>query len=136
MIPSPSSRGWLPFSLALVVLVAAVAGPVSLLADIDIAGEWEVTFTGPQGPADYTMYVSQEGTRLTGRMTSPSGEFPLRGAIEGEKADRFRITWALPDNGKMLEIVFVGTVDGDRLTGTARLGKAGEGPVTGERVGR
>jgi hypothetical protein len=136
MIPSLSSRRWRPLILTLAVLIASLIRPLSLLADIDIAGEWEVTFTGPQGPADYTMYVSQEGTRLTGRMTSPSGEFPLRGAIEGEKADRFRITWALPDNGRMLEIVFVGTVDGDRLTGTARLGKAGEGPVTGERVGR
>lgn len=127
------SRG---VTLASFVLLAAFARPVSLLADIDIAGEWNVTFTGPQGPAEYTMYVSQEGTRLTGRMTSPSGEFPLRGTIEGEKADRFRITWALPDGGRMLEIVFVGTVEGDRLTGTARLGKAGEGPVNGERVGR
>jgi hypothetical protein len=130
------SRFLRAIAFGFLLIFAEVAHPVSLLADIDIAGEWEVTFTGPQGPADYTMYVTQEGTRLTGRMTSPSGEFPLRGAIEGEKADRFRITWALPDNGRMLEIVFVGTVDGDRLTGTARLGKAGEGPVTGERVGR
>lgn len=124
----------------LLVLGVAVVGAIALatpaFADIDLAGEWNVTFTGPQGPADYTMFVAQEGTRITGRMTSPSGEFPIRGAIEGDKADRFRISWALPDNGRMLEIVFVGTVDGDTLTGTARIGKSGEGPVTGERVGR
>ena len=92
-----------------------------------------VTFTGPTGPAEYTMFVAQEGTRVTGRMTSASGEFPLRGAIEGEQ---FRIVWSLPDQGRMLEIVFTGTVDGDNLEGKALLGKSGEGPVHGERVGR
>jgi hypothetical protein len=115
----------------LLVGLAITAAP--LLADIDLAGEWNVTFTGPTGPADYTMFVAQEGTRLTGRMTSPHGEFPLRGTTEG---DKFRIVWALPDDGKMLEIVFTGTVEGDTLTGTAQLGKAGQGPVNGERVGR
>jgi hypothetical protein len=117
--------GWL--------LVAAVLVPVVALAQLDVAGEWNVTFTGPQGPAEYTMYVTQEGTRLTGRLTSPSGEFPLRGSVEDS---RFRIVWSLPDNGRLLEITFVGTVEGERLSGTARLGNTGEGPVSGERIGR
>jgi hypothetical protein len=118
---------------SLLLLVALALGAATAFADIDLAGEWNVTFTGPQGPADYTMFVAQEGNRVTGRMTSPHGEFPLKGTIEN---DKFRIAWSLPDNGRMLEIVFTGTVDGDTLTGMARLGNAGEGPVTGERVGR
>ncbi len=121
---------------ALSWLIALTLLATPAFADIDLAGEWNVTFTGPQGPADYTMYISQEGTRLTGRMTSPHGEFPVRGTVEGEKADRFRLSWSLPDSGRMLEIVFVGTVEGDTLTGTARIGKSGEGPVSGERIGR
>jgi hypothetical protein len=36
----------------------------------------------------------------------------------------------------MLEITFVGTVQGEMLTGTARIANAGEGPVSGERIGR
>jgi hypothetical protein len=116
-----------------VLVVAALLVPTLAVAQIDVAGEWNVTFTGPQGPAEYTMYVSQEGTRLTGRMTSPSGEFQLRGSVE---ESRFRIVWSLPDNGRILEITFVGTVQGEMLTGTARIGNAGEGPVSGERIGR
>jgi hypothetical protein len=115
------------------LLVAAVLLPTMALAQIDVAGEWNVTFTGPQGPAEYTMYVNQEGTRLTGRLTSPSGEFPLRGTVE---ESRFRIVWSLPDNGCLLEITFVGTVQGETLSGTARIANAGEGPVSGERIGR
>ena len=52
------------------LLVAALLLPAMALAQLDVAGEWDVTFTGPQGPAEYTMYVTQEGTRLTGRLTS------------------------------------------------------------------
>jgi hypothetical protein len=114
--------------LAVTLLLPAMAS-----AEIDVAGEWNITFTGPQGPAEYTMYVTQEGTRLTGRMTSPSGEFPLRGTVEDS---RFRIVWSLPDNGRLLEITFVGTVQGEMLSGTARIANAGEGPVSGERIGR
>src|SRR4051794_12951209 len=91
------------------LLVATMLLPATAGAQIDVAGEWTVTFTGPQGPAEYMMYVTQEGTRLTGRMTSPSGEFPLRGTTEDS---RFRIVWSLPDSGRMLEITFVGTVQG------------------------
>jgi hypothetical protein len=116
----PRTKRALPFLIVTIALAAARA-----FADIDLAGEWNVTFTGPQGPADYTMYIAQEGTRLTGRLTSPHGELPLEGTVEGEKADRFRIAWSLPDAGRVLDIVFVGTVEGDTLAGTARLGKAG-----------
>lgn len=115
----------------LLALLAFTTAP--LRAELDLAGEWNVTFTGPTGPADYTMFVQQEGNRLRGRMTSPHGEFPLRGSIDG---DKFQISWQLPDAGKMLDIVFTGTVEGDTLTATAKIGKNGEGPVNGERVGR
>ncbi len=118
--------------LSIIAIVIGLAAP-SAAAEVDLAGEWVVTFTGPTGPAEYTMFVAQEGTRVTGRMTSASGEFPLRGSIDGEQ---FRIVWALPDQGRMMEIVFTGTVDGDTLEGKALLGKSGEGPVHGDRVGR
>lgn len=119
-------------SWALLFVLLVLTGGV-LRAEVDLAGEWNVTFTGPTGPADYTMFITQEGNRVNGRMTSASGEFPLKGTIEGEK---FRLTWSLPDSGKMLDIVFEGTVKGDTLTAVARIGKSGEGPVNGERVGR
>lgn len=117
---------------ALIVALFALSG-TTLRAEVDIAGEWNVTFTGPTGPADYTMFATQEGNRIRGRFTSASGEFPLRGTITG---DTFEITWELPDSGRMLQIVFTGKVEGDTMTATARIGKGGEGPVHGERVGR
>lgn len=117
---------------ALLVALVTLSSTV-VRAELDLAGEWTVTFTGPTGPAEYTMFATQEGNRIRGRFTSASGEFPLRGTITG---DKFEITWELPDNGRMLQIVFTGTVEGDTMTATAKIGKNGEGPVHGERVGR
>lgn len=79
------------------------------------------------------MYVNQEGTRLSGRLTSDAGEFPLRGTIDGEN---ITIVWSMPDAGRTLEITFKVKVQGDQMSGTAKLGDRGEGPMSGERTGR
>ena len=98
-----------------------------------MAGEWDVSFASPQGPQDFTMYVVQQGPRLTGRLTSEYGEFPLRGTIDGAA---FTITWSLPDRDRSVEVTFTGKVDGDSLSGTAKLGTRGSGPLSGTRTGQ
>ena len=115
-----------------VVLIALIA-LAPMAAQADAAGEWSVSFATPSGPAEFTMYVNQEGTRLTGRLTSDAGEFPLRGTVNG---DSVTITWTLPDAGRLLDVTFTATVKGDEMRGTAKLGDRGQGPFSGERVGR
>jgi hypothetical protein len=112
------------------VLLAATALPAT--AQTDAAGEWAVTFSTPSGPVEFTMYVTQEGPRLGGRLTSDAGEFPLRGTITDRNVT---ITWSFPDGGKMLEITFEATVEGDKMNGTAKLGDRGRGPLSAERTG-
>jgi hypothetical protein len=34
------------------------------------------------------MYLNQDGSELSGRMTSPSGEFPLTGNVKGDQINR------------------------------------------------
>ena len=114
------------------VAVAIVLSAVTF-AQANMAGEWDIEFVAPQGPQQFTMYVSQEGARLTGRLTSDAGEFPLRGRVEGSE---FTITWSLPDGNQLLEITFTGKVDGDALSGTAKLGTRGSGPLRGTRTGQ
>jgi hypothetical protein len=115
-------------ALVFVVLLASAVG-----AQADAAGEWAVSFSTPNGPAEFTMYVNQEGTRLTGRLTSDAGEFPLRGQVEGENVT---ITWSMPDGGRTLEITFAAKVRGDEMSGTAKLGDRGQGPMSAQRTGR
>jgi hypothetical protein len=102
-------------------------------AQVDMGGEWDISFNSPQGPQEFTMYVQQQGPRLTGRLTSEYGEFPLRGSIEG---NTFTINWSMPDGGRELDITFNGKVEGDSMTGTAKLGNRGTGQLTGTRTGQ
>ena len=118
-------------ALSLVALAVALLVPV-LSAQTDMSGEWAISFTTPYGPREFTMYVVQEGARLTGRLTSDAGEFPLRGTINN--AD-FTINWGFPDQDKVIDITFKGKVDGDSLSGTATLGTRGSGPLSGTRTG-
>src|SRR5690348_15301460 len=103
--------------VAALLLAMLAASPCA--AQADAAGEWMVSFATPSGPAEFTMYVAQEGTRLTGRLTSDAGEFPLRGTVDG---DAVTITWTLPDGGRLLEVTFRAKITGDEMSGTARLG--------------
>jgi hypothetical protein len=118
---------------AAAALLVCLLAAATTVAQADAAGEWSVSFATPSGPAEFTMYVTQEGTRLTGRLTSDAGEFPLRGTVNG---DAVTITWTLPDGGRLLDVTFTAKINGDEMSGTARLGDRGQGPLSGERTGR
>jgi hypothetical protein len=101
-------------------------------ADTSVAGEWAVAFTTPQGRMEMTMAVTQDGTKLSGHLTSDIGEFPLKGTVDG---DRVTIVWSFVERGKTLEITFRGKIEGDSISGTAQIGDVGEGPMSAERTG-
>jgi hypothetical protein len=117
--------------LTAAVLALVLVGVASLFAQANAAGEWAVTFAAPSGPMEFAMYIDQEGTKLSGRLTSDTGEFPLTGTLEGNQV---KITWSLPDRGVILAITFTGKIDGDSIRGTAKVGTLGEGPMSAERT--
>src|SRR5262245_21055184 len=114
---------------AFALAVVAQADPVQQSAGV--TGEWALQFTTPRGHAEFTMYLSQEGPRVTGHLTSEYGEVQIRCTING---DEIRITWSQMEGGKPLEITLTGKVKGDAMSGTARLGTVGEGPFTADRT--
>jgi hypothetical protein len=112
--------------IMLAALVALAA------AQLDLTGEWALQLTTPRGPAEYTLYLTHEGPRLSGHLSSQFGELQVRGTVNG---DEVKLSWSEVDNGKTLEITLTGTVKGDAITGTARLGTVGEGPFRADRTG-
>src|SRR4051812_2905486 len=102
-----------------------------LLAQASLTGEWAIAFTTPRGHAEYTMYLTQEGPRLTGHLTSEYGETPVKGSVNG---DEVKLAWSIREGGKPLDITVSGTSKGDAINGTVRLGTVGEGPFTAERT--
>jgi hypothetical protein len=109
------------------VLAAAVAAQASL------TGEWAMSFTTPRGGrSEYTLYMTQEGPRVTGHLTSEYGETPVKGSVSG---DEVKLAWSIMENGKPLDISVTATVKGDSINGTIKLGTVGEGTFNAERTG-
>src|SRR5262245_43955486 len=95
-------------------------------------GEWRVQFTTPLGQRMVIMTLNQSGAKLTGHVTDEYGEYPLEGRFENGQVTAI---WSVYDDGKMLEITLKGTLEGNVINGTARLGDAGEGTLVARRIG-
>ncbi len=111
----------------------ACALAAGVAAQATLTGEWAMSFTTPRGGrSEYTLYMTQEGPRLTGHLTSEYGETPVKGSVSG---DEVKLAWSIMENGKPLDISVTATVKGDTLNGTIKLGTVGEGVFNAERTG-
>ena len=105
----------------------------SAVAHADVAGNWRVEFAVPTGELSVTMTSNQDGTKLTGRVVNEDGEFPLEGTVAD---DQVTVTWTVPEQGAPMQITMRGKVEGEYITGTARLGNVGEGSLEARRISR
>ncbi len=112
-------------------LLALAVIPVPALAQPSVAGSWRVDFVTPLGQAFVNMTINQTGSKLTGHATDEFGEYPIDGRVTD---DQVTVVWSVPEDGKMLEITMKGRIEGNQITGTAKLGDVGEGPLTARRT--
>jgi len=113
--------------LAVALLVVAPAAAQSTLT-----GEWAIAFVSPNGGHDdYTLYLTQEGPRLSGHLTSQYGETPVKGTVNG---DDVKLTWTTVENRKPIELSVTAKVKGESMNGTIRIGDVGQGPFSAERT--
>ena len=117
-------KSWL---LALLLLAAPV-----LAQQKSVEGIWRVEFVSPQGQVALNMTINQTGSKLTGRVTDEYGEWPIEGRITDSEVT---VVWTVPEDGKLLDITMKGTLKDNVITGTAKLGDIGEGPLTARRTG-
>jgi hypothetical protein len=115
-------------------ILAAVlsAFVVPAQAQTTVAGLWRVEFVTQTGQSVITMTINQSGTKLTGHITDEYGEYEIQGRLADGQVT---IVWSVPEDGKMLEITMKGRLEGTLITGTAKLGNVGEGPLTARRTG-
>jgi imidazolonepropionase-like amidohydrolase len=96
-----------------------------------VAGTWDLTVTTQQGENRASMTVTQAGGTLEGTMATEMGTVQVTdGRVTGE---RVTFTIAVPISGQTTTVVFQGTVDGNRMSGSADLGAMGTATFTGER---
>lgn len=106
----------------LATLLAVIAVSVPALAQQSAAGAWRVEFVTPQGQVGLNMTINQTGTRLTGRVTDEYGEWPIEGRLTDGQVT---VVWSVPEDGELLEITMKGKLEGNVITGTAKLGDVG-----------
>ena len=97
----------------------------------DVTGTWELNVESPMGSRASDAIFTQTGETLGGKMVSPRGEVPLKGAINGDA-----ITFGINVNvqGQDLQIDYTGTVTGpDTMSGTVVFGSFGDGKWTGKK---
>ena len=124
-------KGMLQTPKGVAFIVCALTAAVA--AQATLTGEWAMSFTTPRGGrSEYTLYMTQEGPRLTGHLTSEYGETPVKGSVNG---DEVKLAWSIMENGKPLDISVTATVKDDSLNGTIKLGTVGEGVFNAERTG-
>jgi hypothetical protein len=113
------------------IVLAAVFLLLPLQAEVNLTGEWSAVVTAPRGELEYTMYLTHEGPRLTGYFQSQYGEIPLKGSVKGTDVN---LSWTMIDGSREIAVTMTGTVNGDAIRGTAKLGTIGEGAFRAERA--
>jgi hypothetical protein len=115
------------------VLLAPIVVSAALVAQqASVAGLWRVEFVTPLGQVGVNMTINQSGGKLTGHVTDEYGEYEINGRIA---ENQVTVVWSVPEDGKMLEITMRGKLEGGVITGTAKLGDVGEGPLSARRTG-
>ena len=80
-----------------------------------VAGKWELSMEGRQGPVTQDLKIEQDGGKIKGTLQGPRGETKFEGTVEGNKI-HFSISRDTP-RGEMT-IEYSGTVEGDTMKGT------------------
>jgi len=124
--------------LAVCLALGAVAAPIHAQQQQQqqqrsVSGTWRVDFMTPLGQNWIIMTINQSGAKLTGHATDEFGEYEISGRLVD---DQVTVVWSVAEDGKMLEITMKGKLESATLiTGTAKLGDVGEGPLSARRTG-
>ena len=84
-----------------------------------VAGKWEMSFEGPQGPVTRPLTIEQDGENIKGTMGGPRGDTPFTGTVK-DKNITMVVKRQRPD-GSEVTIEYKGTVEGDSMKGTVEM---------------
>lgn len=97
-----------------------------------VDGTWKLTVNTPMGTQESTLVVKADGATLSGTQSAGHGEGR---PIDDGTVDGNTISWKASITKPMaMTLVFTGTVDGDNLEGSVRLGMFGSAKFTGVRA--
>jgi imidazolonepropionase-like amidohydrolase len=96
-----------------------------------VAGTWVLTVNGPQGAVTSTLTLTQSADALDGQMISEFGN----AAINDGRVNGRNVSWqaSFQIGGERTTVNFEAEVDGNRMTGRARVGEAAAMTFTAEK---
>jgi hypothetical protein len=97
-----------------------------------LGGEaWELTLSTPMGPQVMTAGILRNGATFSGTLSSPEmGTKDITGQISGNT-----LSWKLGLTKPVsITLSFEANVEGDQITGHAKLGMFGKAALTGKRI--
>lgn len=106
--------------------LAVLAVNVGTSAQVNVAGTWQFVVELNLGSGEPTFEFKQDGETLTGMYEGAFGAAQVTGTVKGNRI-RFRF------GQEGAEAVYVGTIDGDTMSGTCDYGAVGEGTWEAER---
>ena len=112
---------------------APAAAPAKAVAPAvaQVAGKWLLTIESQMGPQDTNVVLTQTGADIAGTLEMPMGSANLKGSVT---ASDIKITFPFSAQGTELQIDFVGTTDGQTMSGRAVFGSFGEGTFKAKRA--
>lgn len=96
-----------------------------------IDGVWQITMSTPMGPQEMTAHFRTGGANLSGELISPEGSQGFTGTVTD---NRLKFDLAVEKPMK-ITLKYDITIEGDALTGKAKMGMFGSAKLKGERVG-
>ena len=95
-------------------------------------GKWDLTLAAPSGPIKFIMDATQDGSRLTGTGMTSSGD---TAEVQDGKVDGANASWNTPIKKPVsVTLGFSATVDGDKMSGSAKIGMFGSVKFEGSRL--
>jgi hypothetical protein len=117
--------------LLVLAAAAAILPVVGAAADPpDVTGTWTMAVETAMGSGNPTFTLEQDGDTITGTYEGFFGRAPVAGSIEG---DQVTLSIEVNAQGQDMKVDYLGTVDGDTMTGKVLFGDFGEGTFEGTR---
>ncbi|HTZ70720.1 MAG TPA: cytochrome P450 [Acetobacteraceae bacterium] len=108
----------------------ARTAPVPAAQHVPGAQKWKIILTTPVGPQEMTAHLAVHDGALTGAIESEMGSQDIKGTANGN-----RLSWTMDVTKPMpIKLDFEIAVDGDQMSGNAKLGMFGNAPLIGQRV--
>ena len=96
----------------------------------DVTGTWLMAVDSRAGSGTPTFTLKQDGDKVTGNYKGQLGTWPVTGTVKGNE---LTLTYKVVGMVATIEFKFLGTVDGDNISGKVSMGQLGDGTFKGSR---